>query len=358
MDAPWGRSYHFPIVPLAPADRSRIADIQHSLAVYVDGGPPALTRVLGPVRELLRFDPVVAYGIKEDGTGFAPSFLEMQGGRIGLTAARRIFSEFMGCQRVRFGGYDPRRPEPWNRNRPLLYSDIARRGIRTTPMTELLLPRMGVQVSEQLRVLVCEGASLLAWFGGFRDVRADPYTQRDRRVLGAMVPSLRRRLVLERTIGSAGTTQAALEIALEAIAAPAFLLTSAGAPVLANASGHAALDASPTALGTKLRDAVRSPRCDEFRVIPVESPGSPPHYLAVGRVEPRVRAMVHDAARRWGLSSRQTDVLRWIVEGASNARVGAELRIAQRTVETHVTAILQRAQVGSRAELIVAVMRV
>jgi DNA-binding NarL/FixJ family response regulator len=357
MDAPWCRSYHFPIVPLALADRSRIADIQHSLAVYVDGGPPALTQVLGPVRELLRFDLVVAYGIEEDGSGFAPSFLEMEGGRVGLTTARRIFREFMSGQRVRFGGYDPRKPEPWNRNKPLLYSDIARQGIRTTPMAELLLPRMSVHVSEQLRVLVCEGPSLLAWFGGFRDVRADPYTQRDRRVLGAMVPSLRRRLVLERTIGSAGTTQAALEIALEAIAAPAFLLTSAGAPVLANASGRAALDAGPTALGTKLRNAVRSPRCDEFRVTPVESAGSPRHYLAVGRAEPRVRAMVHDAARRWGLSSRQTDVLRWIVEGVSNARVGAELGIAERTVETHVTAILQRAQVGSRAGLIVAAMR-
>jgi DNA-binding NarL/FixJ family response regulator len=46
-----------------------------------------------------------------------------------------------------------------------------------------------------------------------------------------------------------------------------------------------------------------------------------------------------------------------VLEGASNARIGAELGIADRTVETHVTAILERAQVDSRAELIVAAMR-
>jgi len=218
------------------------------------------------------------------------------------------------------------------------------------------MPRLGLDPRDQLRVLVCEGPSLLAWVGGFRE---EPYTQRDRRVLGALVLALRRRLGLERLIASAGPTRAALDAALDAIPSAAFLLTRAGAPVLANVAGRAALDDDPIGLRQKLADAAAFPdRSGAFRVVAVDSPGCSRRFLAVGRATPELRAQIRAAASRWGLSRRHAEVLGWLLEGASNARIGAELHIADGTVETHVTAILRRAQVGSRAELIVAAMRV
>ena len=338
---------------LGAADRSRIAEIERSLRVYVDGEPPGLTQVLAPVRDLLRFDPVIAYGVEEVGESFRLSFAEAVGG-CGTSVARRVLGDFIGAQSRKFAGYDPRRPEPWNRNKVVTHADLIRHGVPTAPITEIAMPKLGVVVSQQLRVLVCDGPSLLAWFGGYR---SEPFTQRDRRVLGALVPSVRRRLMLERTLASAGLTHAALEVALEAIGAPTFLLAAGGAPVLANAAGRAALDTEPVALRAKLTRAARSRQDEEFRVFPVDSPGSPRRFLAIGKATPSARVHVQNAARLWGLSRRQADVLTWVLEGASNARIGAELGIADRTVETHVTAILERAQVDSRAELIVAAMR-
>jgi DNA-binding CsgD family transcriptional regulator len=315
-----------------------------------------MLQVLAPLRELLHFDLTIAYGVEEVGQEFCMSFAEVEGG-CGIGVVRRVLGSFMNGRWPEHTAFNPRRPEPWNSNHVLAYEDLVRHGIPSTPTSEIAMPKLGVHVSQQLRVLVCEGPSLLAYVGGFRDVHDEPYTQRDRRALGALVPFLRRRLVLERTLAMAGPTRAALEVAMEAIASPAFLLTKFGIPVLTNAAGRAALDADPVALRASLSDAVRTARREEFRVVPVVSPGSPQLYLAMGRPSSRARMMVQSAARHWLLSRRQADVLGWIVEGASNARVAAELGIAERTVETHVTAILDRAQVESRAELIAEVLR-
>lgn len=341
---------------LGAADRSRIAEIERSLAVYVDGGPPALRQVLAPLRELLHLDLTVAYGVEELGQEMRMSFAEAEGG-CGVGIVRSVLGDFMrGRWPGGFTAFNPRRPEPWNRNRVLVYEDLARRGIRATPTSEIAMPKLGVRVSQQLRVLLCEGPSLLAWVGGFRDIDEEPYTQRDRRAFGAIVPSLRRRLVLERTLAMAGATRAALDAAMDAISAPAFLLTTTGAPVVANAAGRAALDHDPSEIHRQLADAVQRRGCDEFRVVPVQSPGSPRQFLAIGRPTARTRSLAADASRRWGLSPRQGQVLAWLVEGASNACIAAHLGIAERTAETHVTAILDRAQVQSRAALIAEVL--
>jgi DNA-binding CsgD family transcriptional regulator len=90
---------------------------------------------------------------------------------------------------------------------------------------------------------------------------------------------------------------------------------------------------------------------------PLVSRGAPAQFLAVARVTNDARARCATAARRWELSARQAEVLAWVVDGASNARIAAELGIAEGTVEAHVTAIFARAEVASRAELIAVVLR-
>lgn len=60
-----------------------------------------------------------------------------------------------------------------------------------------------------------------------------------------------------------------------------------------------------------------------------------------------------EAARRFNLTPAQTRVLERVARGISNATIAAELGVAERTVEAHVTAILVKAQVPSRSALIV-----
>jgi DNA-binding NarL/FixJ family response regulator len=53
------------------------------------------------------------------------------------------------------------------------------------------------------------------------------------------------------------------------------------------------------------------------------------------------------------LADRETDVLRLITRGLSNAEIGRELFISDTTVKTHVTRVLQKLDVRDRAQAIV-----
>jgi DNA-binding CsgD family transcriptional regulator len=341
------------VARLSAADRAAVTDIRHSLATYVDGGPSGLAQVIAPVRELLRFDLAVAYGVDEAGHGFRLGFAEADGSP-GGPFVRRVLDDFVGKQTQRFAAYDPRRPEPWNRNAVVDSSDLVQHGRPTAAITQVL-GRLGVQVSTQLRVLLCDGPSLLAWVGGFRSA---PYSPRDRRVLGTLVPDLCRRLRLERALLTAPTARAALDVAMESLASAAFLVSSRGTPLAVNTAARRAFDADPQGVRSQLVHAVRCPRTSEaFRIVPVSARGSPPSYLVIGRAAPDTHARVQRAAQAWGLTRRQHDVLALVADGHSNARVAADLNISDRTVEVHLTAIMARAQVASRAALVGAALR-
>jgi DNA-binding CsgD family transcriptional regulator len=63
----------------------------------------------------------------------------------------------------------------------------------------------------------------------------------------------------------------------------------------------------------------------------------------------RVRRLLSDQTERGsGLSMRETDVLRLIVEGRTNAEIAAELNLSERTVHRHVSNILTKLDVRSR----------
>lgn len=58
-----------------------------------------------------------------------------------------------------------------------------------------------------------------------------------------------------------------------------------------------------------------------------------------------------------GLTDRQADVLRLLMQGKSNKAICRDLGLAEGTVKIHVTAILRALGVGSRAEAIAALSR-
>jgi DNA-binding NarL/FixJ family response regulator len=57
------------------------------------------------------------------------------------------------------------------------------------------------------------------------------------------------------------------------------------------------------------------------------------------------------AAVQWRLTPRETEVLGLVVRGSANKEIAAALRCAEGTIEAHVTAILGKAEVESRAAL-------
>jgi DNA-binding CsgD family transcriptional regulator len=65
-----------------------------------------------------------------------------------------------------------------------------------------------------------------------------------------------------------------------------------------------------------------------------------------------VDACVEASARRWHLTPRQHEVLALVARGMANKQIGEKLGCAERTVELHVTELLRKARVSSRAHLI------
>jgi DNA-binding NarL/FixJ family response regulator len=72
-------------------------------------------------------------------------------------------------------------------------------------------------------------------------------------------------------------------------------------------------------------------------------------FLPAGRSQPSVRAMptVGD------LSARENEVLELVAQGLNNTAIGKTLGISERTARNHVSTILSKLGVNSRAQAIV-----
>jgi DNA-binding NarL/FixJ family response regulator len=142
---------------------------------------------------------------------------------------------------------------------------------------------------------------------------------------------------------------------LEAIPTAAFVVDARGAVACTNACGRAATQADEEAVRAALAGAVRGdPGVPSFVLRKMGGQGSRARYLAVmttaGVEGPRARVRV--LAQRWGLTGRQGEVLAELARGHCNKDVAARLGCAEVTVELHVTALLRKAGVESRAALI------
>jgi DNA-binding NarL/FixJ family response regulator len=66
---------------------------------------------------------------------------------------------------------------------------------------------------------------------------------------------------------------------------------------------------------------------------------------------------VHVDSRALGLTARQTDVLKLLVQGKPNKLICRDLKLSEGTVKVHVSAILKALRVHSRTEAIAALAR-
>jgi DNA-binding CsgD family transcriptional regulator len=224
---------------------------------------------------------------------------------------------------------------------------------RVYPLITKVFTTMAVWPCDQMRVLVCDGPVLLAWIGGFQQRRFSP---RQSRMLEALVPALRERLLMERYARETDVTLSALAAALDAIPGEAFVVGPGRMIRHANAAGRAAL--SRDRLGTRARldealaYGVERPAAGHVaRLAPL--PGMPDYDLVVlVRRDAALQARLGLAVARWGLTPRQREVLSQLARGRANRSISAQLRCAERTIEVHVSALLAKAGAASRAELV------
>lgn len=115
----------------------------------------------------------------------------------------------------------------------------------------------------------------------------------------------------------------------------------------AGASGFLLKDTRPAELIDAIRtvasgDAVVSPRITR-RMLEMFAGQLPSGATASGQVDPRIAS----------LTPRETEILRLVARGMSNAEIAAELVVSATTVKTHVGSVLAKLGVRDRVQAVV-----
>jgi len=202
---------------------------------------------------------------------------------------------------------------------------------------------------DQLRVLVCEGPHLVAWIGAYHERQ---FTQLHRRVLSALVPAVRARLLLERQLDSGRRAQLAIPMLLEQIHAPAFVLSRRGGVDELNSAGRAMLATQGNAARDKLRRAIAGGGEPGARVVAFGASGGSHGWLVVLEIpvaSTELAARIATTIARAGLTPRQGRVLSGLAHGLTTVGIAASLDISPRTVEKHLDAIFEKLAVSTHA---------
>ncbi len=305
---------------------------------------------LDALRELIDTDKVLFYTLEQ-----RPGSDDFCVGRAATanvkgSAWREGFDDYLTGRAAAWGPYNALSPEPPQRDRVLDSKQIGAltRG-KNRDVQDVVLERLGALGNDMMRVLVCDGPSLLACVG---IVQPQAFTARQRELFELVVPAFRRRLKFDRLVSATSLARGCVSVALEHAGGPAWLLGPGGRVEHANAAARSQLDSDRTATLATL-DRCRAGAAEaRFSVTPLRSGAGGIGHVVVETIA-RTPPGVPTAAARLGLTPAQTRVLERVARGSSNATIAAELKVAERTVEAHVTAILEKAHVPSRAALIV-----
>ena len=170
------------------------------------------------------------------------------------------------------------------------------------------------------------------------------------------------------TRGDGGPLSTAiLEVLLDVVNAAVFVVASEGDVLLANRRGRSLLGAHEESLRPYLQGLDPSERPTAPGVWEVATralgslricrrgfavSGSRRTLVTIESVEATFEEILRAASTALHLTARQSTVFRLVLEGLSNKEIANILRTSERTVEVHVTAILQKAGVDSRMRLI------
>ena len=233
----------------------------------VEPGVDVLPALVEALREALRAERSLAYGVDIGPERYQLSFLNHSGFSLEPRVAHATLDGFVGARRDPWGYFNPANPQPSQRNRELHFHAPGMEAPAPAPPRDdrfTLWKTLGVPMEEQarlqahvrasvggflqeyglarmmfLRVLVCEGPALLGWVGA---MRSEPFNPRELNLLRELIPSLQRRLALDARLREGGMLHAALEAALEALGQAAYVVTSTGRVAFANSLGRARLE--------------------------------------------------------------------------------------------------------------------
>ncbi len=91
-----------------------------------------------------------------------------------------------------------------------------------------------------------------------------------------------------------------------------------------------------------------------IEMIAIETPEIDPSALlaAVRGRRPHVSSELGRNRHRWSqITTRQRDVLRWLAIGCDNRHIASRLKVGERAVKAHVTALLEVFEVDNRTEV-------
>jgi DNA-binding CsgD family transcriptional regulator len=310
---------------------------------------------LEALRELVDTDKVFLYSLGQRDGG--DDLMVTREASVGCKHSdwSSVIDDYLRGRGVSWGSYHGLHPEPSQRNRVLRSDDVAAlTGGKNLVVESAIYPRLGMAGEDTMRVLVCDGASLLAFLA---IVQPDKTTETQRDLLTRLVPAFRKRLEFERGVGASSATAAALAATLEHVSGAAWVLGPRGQVLHTNSAGQQQFDADPTATSAALEACAAGVVVPDFEVTPLRDGHGVGGHVVIAKPDRVAARKVPDAALRLRLTPAQTRVLERVALGASNATIAAELGVAERTVEAHVTAILVKAQVSSRAALIVQVLK-
>lgn len=331
-----------------------LAEIVRELETIRSGEDP-LTDLLPQMRRLLDVESLGLYSVREHLDSWKFEHWHMS--EIPSARIREGMIELFQRRDVPVLFYDIACPARGQRNRLIeataMIDATQPGGWRETPLNREILSPLGLGVQKQHRILLCEGASLLGWFGSFHHRALTPLQSRTFLALGR---AMRKHLRALRLVEDLPRGYAIVEAALRHIARPAFLLTDRGVLLIANESGNRML--ADRSVRAALTDAflgrASTIRFDFTRLVE----GNRNVWLAIAATssDATISLAVARARQRWALTDRQTEVLDHVVRGRANATTAAELKTSVRTVELHVSGLLERVGVDNRAALVATVL--
>lgn len=246
----------------------------------------SLSDALAQLRELAQVEAIVCASPMQTTSGWALDWFHADDLE-NASRLRRLLASYLVRADGAYGWFVPQTPERDQRN---VLVDLQQR----IPEEEFQASRICLEVLRPLqlhrhhviRSLICDGESLLAWFGVFHP---EPLSAPQYALLEGALPTLQRRLARERQLEVAPLLDAALAAltALDDIAAPAFVVASSGRIFEVN-------DGARAMLATKRTEVLRSiaaALAHETASVPIDLTaldgyGAADHWLAVVRSAP------------------------------------------------------------------------
>jgi DNA-binding CsgD family transcriptional regulator len=337
--------------------RARVREISEELSVLRLGAPSAISALLPAINELVELESLLVYSVQSHAGHWQIARWHVSGSlHHAEPLARRMFDRHREFPMY----FTPHRPLKLHRNRLVDAQTWIEKRFpgsweQSDVFREVFAP-LRIHRHSQPRALLCDGPEMLAWFGG---VHPTPATAHQRRLLASFIEPVRARLAAERRL-EASHLRPTLDALLEHIGAAAFLVDARGQVYEANLAGRALLDERHADVITSIQDATAGRASAlHFELVALRDYGGVRTWLAIlkpSTIEPRIDACVRAAQHRLGLTPRQTDVLALVVRGKANSTIAAILECVERTVELHVTALLDRFGVDSRAGLVAATL--